>query len=488
MKRRYVWGLILLALTGILVGGFGYWRGNAPAPATCTAQRLPVGVTLSERGVLSNQESVPVELTTSGEIMEMAKSGTRVKKGDIVVRIDTSEQAERLEEQLLEVESAKMDRQAAQAEMALAKLRDANERAVLEKQLAVAKLEEATARQGLTPQERRQLVIKQELAKLELEDAQEELARQKRLCEKGFISPTLLETYERQSAVAQARLEEADNELALREQGRPAEELLELGRAVQRYEALLARAARANERKLEHIANNLKIAQTRLAELDYETTNLRQELAGAALAAPADGVLRVNLYRDWRSGDQWVEYKPGVKKWERDRVATIVNPGLMKVDIMLHEADINLVRAGRPARLRLSAYPDRTFAGRILDVGGVGRDRADVAPRGYDSGGKTDVTMFNCTVSLAAEGVELRPGMSVMVEIEILPEAPRLVLPREAVTAEGGRFTVQRLGLLQPAPVELQGRYLNDAYFEVTSGLAAGDTVLIPRQEAANES
>ena len=93
-------------------------------------------------------------------------------------------------------------------------------------------------------------------------------------------------------------------------------------------------------------------------------------------------------------------------------------------------------------------------------VGGIGRDRFDLAPQGQEES-HTGVTVFNALLDIESPGVELRPGMSALVEVVIEPEKPRLVLPRAAVQRTVGddeaRFVVRQKALVGIREITVTG-------------------------------
>lgn len=74
----------------------------------------------------------------------------------------------------------------------------------------------------------------------------------------------------------------------------------------------------------------------------------------------------------------------------------------------------------------------------------------------------------------------LRPGMSAQVRLVVGTEEARLVLPREALVAQGTRYliwTIDAAGVAQPRPV-VPGRYLPDVV-EIRQGLEPGEKVVV---------
>lgn len=448
-----------------------------------TVEHRRVGSSLRERGWLVSLDSEQVKTGATGDILEIAAAGTRVKQGDVVIRIEDTQARERLDEVNFNTHAARQTKASSEADYAYLACVESNALLLLAKRLETAKLEEQEARRGLKAEDRRLLAIELAIGKLDLEDARDELERQRRLLAKGFISQAMFEPYERRVATLVANVREIEARTRIEEKGVPPELLLELEGNVQRIQALLDRGEKSRQRRLEYVQRQIDVAQATLEENLHDLEQVEEELAAMEVRAPKDGVLSVRNHYERQVG-RWLEYRPGSNVYKHDRVADVVNPGKVTVEIMLHESDIDRAVAGTRARITLPAYPGRVFAGEIVEVGGVGRDRADVAPRGFEDH-KTGVTMFNATVSLDGNGVEFRPGMSAIVELIVAAQEPRLVVNRAAVRKDNGRhFVLVRAGRMTRR-IEVGGRVLNETYFGVDSGLAEGDTVVVavPREE-----
>lgn len=454
-------------------------RDKIPEPLEFKVAVKDVRASLVERGPLVSLDSTPVAIEMSGEIVEITSSGTPVKKEEIIVRMDDTIARDRLDQVKFNTHQAEQNKATSEADYAYQQCIESNRLALLEKRLESAKINEKEARIGLKPEDRRLLEIEREIASLDLSDAEDEFARQKRLFDKGFISALMLEPFERGVATRKANLDEIDARIRLEEKGVPEEELLELRKSVERLEAMLARGEKAAERRLEYIQRTIDVAQARLEENFHDREQVDDDLAATEVKAPEDGILSIRLHHEVQVG-RFEEYKPGVSARKYDWLADIVNPGEFKVELMIHEADIDRVKKGTQAHVRLPAFPEKTFKGRVMEVGGVGRDRADVAPRGYESG-RAGVSMFNVAVSLEGNGVEFRPGMSAIVEMLIGEPKRCAVLPRAVVIAEpdGTWFVWRRSGnRLHKQPIK--GRALNAFDFLVEDGLAEGDSVFVP--------
>jgi len=94
----------------------------------------------------------------------------------------------------------------------------------------------------------------------------------------------------------------------------------------------------------------------------------------------------------------------------------------MQVRTLVDETDIGRIQPGQPARVKVEAFPDRTFAGTVFKI----EPQAVV---------EQNVTMFPVLVRLDNRGGLLKPGMNADVAIEIAQRENVVVVPNAAVVA-----------------------------------------------------
>jgi len=217
----------------------------------------------------------------------------------------------------------------------------------------------------------------------------------------------------------------------------------------------------------------LLVARSRLAEATAAVAQARaavqraeEELANATIKAPIRGTV---LTRDVEIGSA---------------VSSILNLGANATLVMtvgdiervyvkgkVDEADIGHVRLGMPATITTETFRDRKFTGQVTRISPIGVE-------------KDNVTTFAVEVSIANATGELRPNMTANAEIvlEELPES--LLVPESAVSYDARRnATVQVVDATsregrRAVPVKVGVG--NGTRIQVTSGLKAGDRVILP--------
>jgi RND family efflux transporter MFP subunit len=140
--------------------------------------------------------------------------------------------------------------------------------------------------------------------------------------------------------------------------------------------------------------------QGRLAELQAEELYLSEELERTALVAGLTGVVLTPN----------VERQRGERLSRGQTFLEIADLRVLKAEVLVAQEDVAGVDPGQPARLKVHAYPGRTFRGEV----------AAVAPRAEPNGA------FRATLRLANEDLALRPGMTGQAHISL---RARPVLP-----------------------------------------------------------
>ena len=131
----------------------------------------------------------------------------------------------------------------------------------------------------------------------------------------------------------------------------------------------------------------------------------------------------------------------------------------------VYEQDIALVRTGARAAVRVAAYPERTFEGRITYVYPTLKPETRTVP---------------VRLEIANPGLLLKPAMFAQVDLPASGSAKVLTVPVSAVIDSGTRqiVLVQRAeGRFEPREVRLGAR--TDRYVQVLQGVREGESVVV---------
>jgi multidrug resistance efflux pump len=481
----------LLALITILLGAALLGRSRTDHQPPTEVRDFLVELrqsdhSIRQRGILTSADFDLAVVKTHGFIQEIVPQGTPVKKGDFIFQIDDSLTRDQLEGYEDNIDKEELNLVLSQAQYEQAAFQQNEEMKLYQAELEHAQLQERQELATPTPDELRLLEIEKALTELDCQDARDDYKRQKALADKGFISPSALEPYARRLTIAQATLKEVELKIRISKKGIPEARRIELRRAVERAQAMMNRSQQRLQRRLGELKKQIEVSQMRLEEYRVYTRRYEQEIAGATVVAERDGIVKLGTYRDWRSGGRLREYQAGIERWPNDTVAEVINPKLMKIKLVINQADFSVLKAGMPVRITMPAFPGRVFPGTLQQLGAIGRDRNRIDPTAQ-SGGRSEIPMFNAEINFDTSEVPCQPGMSAMVEIIVDPPEERLLIPRQAVQTlpKGFRVLCKQADEFQPR--EITGRVFNDLYFWVKTGLNVGDRIALnPKPEASD--
>src|SRR5690554_506991 len=243
----------------------------------------------------------------------------------------------------------------------------------------------------------------------------------------------------------------------------------------QRQEKLYERGL-VDEDSFELLSNELK-----LAEVDLESAREQLQQAKAQLEQAEDRLRKTRVYSPIDGVVTSLDIKVGetaissTTNLPGSTLMTIANPDSIHTEVNVDEADIANVEVGQRAHVYAIAYPDTPIEGVIESIAVSAK-----VPEGQQG------LSFAVKIRLAPpEGVRLRPGMSCRAEIFTTTKKDVLAVPVQAVLAEENRIEgktihsvfVNRDG--RARKVEVGVGLSDDAYQEITKGLAEGDEIVV---------
>ncbi|NQZ56160.1 MAG: HlyD family efflux transporter periplasmic adaptor subunit [Lentisphaeraceae bacterium] len=468
MKIKLI--IFSLVITGV-VFSFRDSKKIGGERARLKVRRQNVERVLIERGLLRPQQYDIIQVLSSGTILDIKAHGSYVRKGEVVVRLDNSEQQESIDELKLDMKHEELKLTITQQEYEMVDNQEKNDVGLKKTKLDYAVLILKEEMSYPLVNNSRKLAIKRQLVVLDLEQAIEELGRKKSLYEKGFLSKTSLEPHERKVATTREKLKEAQLNITVAKKGIVEERRIELEQAVLRRKSDYERSAKQRLRKLQQVQDRLTVLVEKMRENKYNLKNLEYKLEHSTAISPIEGYMNTRTYRDWRSGGNYTQYAAGIDVDDGDVVADVINSKKMKIDVIFNEADFSYLEKDMQVRVELPAYPGKMYKGSVKRVGAIGKDRNKWLE---EVSGQSGVTMYKAEIEFDYGDEKLHPGMSAMVSFVVERQHEALVVERSAVWQEDDTFYVFK----KDVKTEVLGRYVNEFYFEILDGLQDGDEVM----------
>lgn len=333
----------------------------------------------------------------------------------------------------------------------------------------LALLEDGEAKQQL-----RALQDELQVAQEELLLAQDRAAGQRRLEERGFITPTELEAEELNLNKANNKMEQKETALKLYIQytfPKDAEQKLsDFENAVMGYQRQVKEniAEQAQEEaRFSSAERKFNLEKVKLADVNQqiEFATVRAQRPGLVVYGGANQ----NSSR-WRGSNQEA-IQEGATVSERQAILTIPDLREMAVKVNIHESAVQRVGVGQRVRVSVDAFPDDPLTGVVSRVAVV----ADSA----NSFMNPDLKVYPTTIKIDGTHEWLRPGMSAEVEIIVDRLSDVIYVPVQAVTYFDNRRVVYVAGRGKPERREVEVGAFSESFIEIVSGLEEGENVLL---------
>ncbi len=509
MKKLGAIALVVVILLGF--GAIGYGIMGRRKPKTDPIAELTVAVEFQNRtlriqasGTVQPIQSVNLSPKNAGRLEQLrVEQGDRVEAGEIIAIMESKDinarlvqaraRLNRAEARLRELKNGNRGEDIAQArarleqaQANLAELRAGSRRENIEQ--ARARLEQAQARLTRVKAGSRFEEIAQAEARVADAQARVELTavrrrRNQQLADEGAISQDSLDEAVTENRRAQASLQEAQRQLAQLQQNRR-EELIQAEAEVE--EAQQALALQENGPRKEEIARaeaQVQEAQQALAlqengprpetitqaeaEVNEALGQLREvevQLEDTIIRAPFAG----QITQRYATEGAFVTPTTSASSAGQATSTSIVALARgLEILAKVPEADISQIQPGQVVEIVADAYPDQVFTGKVRLI----------APEAIK---EQDVTLFEVRVAIDSGLEELRSGMNV--DVTFLGDELKnaLVVPTVAIVTNKGET-----GVLVPneknqavfRPVTIGPTIGND--IQILSGLKSGDRVFV---------
>jgi HlyD family secretion protein len=102
---------------------------------------------------------------------------------------------------------------------------------------------------------------------------------------------------------------------------------------------------------------------------------------------------------------------------------------VIEAEVEVDETDIPLVQMGQPAKVTIDAMADRTFRGRVTEIG-----NSPIQATGAQTGAQRTATNFKVVVTIEEQVPEVRPGFTCTAEITTATRQKVVAVPIQALT------------------------------------------------------
>ncbi|MBV9612849.1 MAG: efflux RND transporter periplasmic adaptor subunit [Acidobacteriaceae bacterium] len=266
--------------------------------------------------------------------------------------------------------------------------------------------------------------------------------------------------------------------------------------AVATLEASQKKVAQAQAQRAQSAAQ-LSSAQKKVAQSQALLARSSDVLAQYDATAPLDGVV-TNL--PVRVGETVV---PGIQNSAASTIMTIADMSIITAEVNVDETDIVSVKMDQSADVTIDAIPNRTFKGRVIEIGDTAIVRSTGLAASQSQTSSQEAKDFKVVIALDIPEELVRPGLSCTAKIVTATRSRILAIPIQALTVrQKGQLEKRKNNQQTPldpvaqtaAKEELQGVFVvrkDKAEFrkiqtgvtgateiEVLSGLSEGDQII----------
>lgn len=285
-----------------------------------------------------------------------------------------------------------------------------------------------------------------------------------------------------EASLAQAEAQRAQQQANLMRARRDLDRLL----ALRQRDSLLVSRQQIDDATttLEVSAATLTSAEHGVSQARASLDEAREQLSKTIFTAPMDGkITRLNV----EEGETVII---GTMNNPGSLVLTIADLSVIEAVVQVDETDVSAITLGDSAVIRIDAFADREFVGRVTEIG-----NSAITPPSSQAAGQQAAIDFEVVLTLDATDAPLRPDLSATADIVVESRKDVLTVPIIAMTVrEDSTWVSEDDGGDRDTPREIEGVFLSrgglatftpvtigiagQEYFEVLSGLAEGDTVV----------
>ena len=448
-RQANVWvGLLICIIFIAAIGGAGYVfldsggaRVNSDDLITQVARRGPFDHIVLEQGEVESSSNTEIVCdvksrgTSGTAILWVIDEGARVKKGQKLVELDSSELELRLKEQKIQVITAE-----ARLATSLANLKQ-------------AKISRQEYLEGVYKTAEKEIFSLKAVAEQKLRIARLNSQSSERLVAKGLLNALTLEANQFSVADAQNQLDVADSKLKVLQNLTKQKMLVQFDSGIEAAEA------------------SLSATQSELMEETSELDDIIEQIGNCVMMAPADGVVvHANRYSS-RGGSAEFVVEAGATVRERQEIIRLPDPSLMQVKCKINESRITLITEGMAARIEIDAIPGMKLTGRVVKVNRYAE------PGSFFS---SSIKEYATIVEIIDPPENIRTGMTAEVQIFVEQHDDALQIPIEGLYEHGpDMYSLVMKGPDEFVTSKIKIQATNDKMASVDAGLNDDDVVIL---------
>ena len=482
LKKKWFW-MVVAAFSAAAVAAWLFGGGDGADETTpvFTVAEGPLTIGITASGSVQSRDKVVLrsELEGRNTILWVVEDGVSVKTGDLLVEFDAAALVEKRNDQEITANTAHGNLIIAEERLEVTKGECEGNLLEREVTLDLAKMALEKYEKGDFPEEKRQREADIALADEELQRAAEKLDWSRKLAKEGFLTRTELQADElalRRKEIdlemAKTKMNVLTNYTVHQQRATLQSDVRKATRAVARTQWQNKSQIRQGETEIVQRSREYYRATNRLAELNFQ-------ISKSKIFAPTNGIV---LYSSTAKRRWWENpIAAGESAVQRQELIYIPLDEGMIIEIMVPEASLNKLEAGMSASVKVDAFPDQVFSGKLSKIG--------ILPDAQSTRLNPDLKMFKCELECDFRDAVVRPGMSCDIELVKETYAKAVYCPIQCVVRiDGDAYVYVQDGsewILRKVEVGLD----NNRMIHILKGVEPGEVIMTapPVQEDKEE-
>jgi HlyD family secretion protein len=456
--------------------------GRAGTDAVYTAQRGQLSIHLTETGTIKSRDQFVVKSQVEGRtsIIFVVDEGVVVKKGELLVELDSSTLQDRLVDQQIQVENTDADFVSATENLEVAKIQMQSNIAKAEQDNQFAIEDKSKYLEGDWPKQQMEANTTVTLAEEDLKRATDEFSWSEKLFAEKYISETEYRADELALKRADLEVALAMESLRLLEEYTHKRRIAELDSDIVQMSLTLERVQRESSSDLVQATARLRAREAELNRQKSRLLKIEDQILKTMIYAPADGmvVYATSSEFSWRGDTQPLDEGQEVR--ERQELIHLPTANSMMVVIRVHESALGKVQIGQKVNISIDALGDSQVTGTVTKIAPL-PDAASVFMN-------PDLKVYDTQIMIDGVYPEIRTGMSCKATILVDDLVDAISVPLQAVVGRGSETGVYVVNGSESEFKPVVSGMDNNAMVHILSGLEAGETVLLTPPLGENES
>lgn len=477
MTKKILAIVVMIVLAGAAIGAVVV-SGESGSSSSgnqsfFTVESGPLKIHLTETGTVKSRDQFIVKNEVEGRtsIIYVIDEGAVVKKGELLVELDSSELEDRLVDQQIQVENTEADYVSAKENLEVVKIQTQSNIAAAEQDNQFAIEDKTKYLEGEWPKTLMQAETDLTLAEEDLRRATDEFDWSKKLYAEKYLSETEYRADELALKRAELQVALSRESLKLLKDYTHTRRLDELDSEIHQKELALQKVNRESSSNLVQAQARLRAREAELNRQKDRLAKIQDQIEKTKIYAPADGmvVYATSSEFSWRGDTEPLDEGQEVR--ERQELIHLPTADSMMVEIRVQESSLGKVEIGQEVAINIDALPEQSFTGRVTKIAPL--------PDAQSVFMNPDLKVYDTQIMIDGVHPQLRTGMSCQATILIADYDDALAVPLQAVVGRGTESIVYVLEGDSGKSRTVQTGLDNNALVHIVSGLSVGERVML---------